>query len=44
MNLTHDELSFREYGGGVIMVTHDERLVRRTDCSLWVVENQVRFF
>ncbi|PAV91654.1 hypothetical protein WR25_20129 [Diploscapter pachys] len=32
--------AIREYGGGVIMVTHDERLVRRTDCSLWVVENQ----
>lgn len=24
------------------MVTHDERLVRATDCTLWVVENQVR--
>uniref|UniRef100_A0A914WRZ6 ABC transporter domain-containing protein n=1 Tax=Plectus sambesii TaxID=2011161 RepID=A0A914WRZ6_9BILA len=28
------------YGGGVVMVTHDERLIRQTSCQLWVVENQ----
>jgi len=28
------------YEGGVIIVTHDERLIRDTDCMLWVVENQ----
>lgn len=22
------------------MVSHDERLIRETDCQLWVVENQ----
>lgn len=22
------------------MVTHDERLIRETDCQLWVVEDQ----
>ena len=25
---------------GVIIVTHDERLIRDTNCQLWVVENQ----
>ena len=25
---------------GVVIVTHDERLIRDTDCQLWVVENQ----
>lgn len=29
------------FGGGVVMVTHDERLIRRTNCQLWVVEHQV---
>nr|CDJ88192.2 unnamed protein product [Haemonchus contortus] len=28
------------FGGGVVMVTHDERLVRATDCTLWIVEDQ----
>lgn len=28
------------FGGGVVMVTHDERLIRQTNCQLWVVENQ----
>jgi len=28
------------YGGGVVIVTHDERLIRDTDCTLWVIENQ----
>ena len=29
-----------EYEGGVIVVTHDERLIRETDCQLYIVENQ----
>ena len=29
-----------EFKGGVLMVTHDERLIRETDCQLWIVENQ----
>jgi len=24
---------------GVVIVSHDERLIRDTDCQLWVVEN-----
>jgi ATP-binding cassette, subfamily F, member 1 len=28
------------FGGGVLMVTHDERLIRATDCRLWIVEDQ----
>jgi len=28
------------YEGGVLMVTHDERLIRATECQLWVVESQ----
>jgi ATP-binding cassette subfamily F protein 1 len=26
--------------GGVIIVSHDERLIRDTECQLWVVEDQ----
>ena len=26
--------------GGVIIVSHDERLIRETDCQLWVIEEQ----
>merc|ERR1712223_2039200 len=29
-----------EYEGGVIIVTHDERLIRETNCQLWVIEEQ----
>ncbi len=29
-----------EYKGGVIVVTHDERLIRETDCRLYIIENQ----
>ena len=29
------------YEGGVIVVTHDERLIRETDCRLYIIENQV---
>lgn len=30
-----------DYKGGVIIVTHDERLIRETECLLYIVENQV---
>lgn len=29
-----------EYQGGVIIVSHDERLIRETECTLWVIEDQ----
>lgn len=29
-----------EYKGGVIVVTHDERLIRETQCQLYIVEHQ----
>lgn len=29
-----------EYEGGVIIVSHDERLIRETECQLWVIEEQ----
>ncbi|KAK4293874.1 hypothetical protein Pmani_033459 [Petrolisthes manimaculis] len=29
-----------DYKGGVIIVTHDERLIRDTECNLWVIEDQ----
>ncbi|XP_014261740.1 ATP-binding cassette sub-family F member 1 [Cimex lectularius] len=32
--------AINEYKGGVIIVTHDERLIRETDCTLWVIEDQ----
>lgn len=25
---------------GVIIVSHDERLIRETECSLWIIEDQ----
>ncbi|KAE9550755.1 hypothetical protein FO519_006029 [Halicephalobus sp. NKZ332] len=28
------------FNGGVVMVTHDERLIRSTNCQLWVVEEK----
>ena len=28
------------YEGGVIIVSHDERLIRETNCQLWVIEEQ----
>jgi ATP-binding cassette subfamily F protein 1 len=28
------------YKGGVIVVTHDERLIRETECLLYIIENQ----
>ncbi|XP_041368802.1 ATP-binding cassette sub-family F member 1-like isoform X2 [Gigantopelta aegis] len=32
--------ALREFKGGVIIVSHDERLIRETECQLWVVENR----
>merc|ERR1712062_315570 len=29
-----------EYQGGIIIVSHDERLIRETNCTLWVIEDQ----
>jgi ATP-binding cassette subfamily F protein 1 len=29
-----------KYKGGVIIVSHDERLIRETDCQLWVIEHK----
>jgi ATP-binding cassette subfamily F protein 1 len=28
------------FTGGVIIVSHDERLIRDTECQLWVIEEQ----
>jgi len=33
-------VAISEYEGGVIIVSHDERLIRETDCQLWVIEDQ----
>jgi len=32
--------ALNEYEGGVIIVSHDERLIRDTNCQLWVIEEQ----
>ncbi|XP_025114348.1 ATP-binding cassette sub-family F member 1-like [Pomacea canaliculata] len=32
--------AIQEFTGGVIIVSHDERLIRDTNCQLWVVENK----
>lgn len=32
--------AIKEYDGGVIIVSHDERLIRETECQLWVIEDQ----
>jgi len=29
-----------KYKGGVIIVSHDERLILDTECALWVIEDQ----
>ncbi|KAI1730346.1 ABC transporter domain-containing protein [Ditylenchus destructor] len=35
--------AIEEFDGGVLMVTHDERLIRATACQLWIVEDQNAF-
>lgn len=32
--------AINKFSGGVVIVTHDERLIRETECQLWVVENK----
>lgn len=32
--------AINEYSGGVIIVSHDERLIRDTECALYVIEEQ----
>ncbi|ESO98860.1 hypothetical protein LOTGIDRAFT_114038 [Lottia gigantea] len=32
--------AIRHFEGGVVIVSHDERLIRDTDCQLWVVEDK----
>ncbi|CEF63501.1 ABC transporter-like domain and AAA+ ATPase domain and P-loop containing nucleoside triphosphate hydrolase domain-containing protein [Strongyloides ratti] len=32
--------AINNFGGGVVMVTHDERLIRETECTLWIVEDK----
>lgn len=32
--------AINDYKGGVIIVSHDERLIRETSCSLYVIEDQ----
>lgn len=32
--------AINEYKGGVVIVSHDARLITETDCQLWVVEEQ----
>ncbi|XP_039765639.1 ATP-binding cassette sub-family F member 1 isoform X1 [Pararge aegeria] len=32
--------AINQYKGGVVIVSHDERLIRETDCALYVIEDQ----
>ncbi|XP_008483963.1 ATP-binding cassette sub-family F member 1 [Diaphorina citri] len=32
--------AIKNYQGGVILVSHDERLIRETDCELWALEKK----
>ena len=30
--------AINEFNGGIVVVTHDQRLIEECDCTLWVVE------
>jgi ATP-binding cassette subfamily F protein 1 len=32
--------AMNEFNGGIVVVTHDQRLIENCDCELWVVEKQ----
>jgi ATP-binding cassette, subfamily F, member 1 len=32
--------AINEFNGGIVVVTHDQRLVEECECTLWVVEKQ----
>ena len=32
--------AMNEFNGGIVVVTHDQRLIENCDCGLWVVEKQ----
>jgi len=32
--------AINEFNGGIVVVTHDQRLIEECECDLWVVEKQ----
>ena len=32
--------AINEFNGGIVVVTHDQRLIEECECTLWVVEKQ----
>lgn len=32
--------AINEFNGGIVVVTHDQRLIEECDCTLWVVEKE----
>ena len=32
--------AINEFNGGIVVVTHDQRLIEECNCELWVVEKQ----